>query len=159
MFKMHLKHGKIEQFLVQWKKSEKKSFKKDLKITSKLCKNELQTTRIRKSFEFPSENALKSSQKTSTNLFRPPYGKITPQVIKKLENLDYQIIMWDVLSGDFDNSIAPEKCLKNVLNNTEAGSIIVFHDSLKAYDKLTYVLPKVLKHFSNLGYTFERITI
>ena len=105
------------------------------------------------------ENALKSSQKTSTNLFRPPYGKITPQVIKKLENLDYQIIMWDVLSGDFDNSIAPEKCLKNVLNNTEAGSIIVFHDSLKAYDKLTYVLPKVLKHFSNLGYTFERITI
>ncbi|QHI38147.1 Peptidoglycan-N-acetylglucosamine deacetylase [Kordia antarctica] len=105
------------------------------------------------------ENASKSSQKTTTNLFRPPYGKMKPQLAKKLQNLGYKIIMWNVLSGDFDTKLTPEKCLKNVINATEAGSIVVFHDSLKAYDKLQFVLPKVLKHFSNLGYTFERITL
>lgn len=105
------------------------------------------------------KNALKSSQKTPTNLFRPPYGKMKPQLAKKLQNLGYKIIMWNVLSGDFDTTLTREKCLKNVINATEAGSIVVFHDSLKAYDKLHYVLPKVLKHFSSLGYTFESITL
>lgn len=91
-------------------------------------------------------------------LFRPPYGKITPQLSKRLQKLGYKIIMWNVLSGDFDTSLSPEKCLKNVLENAEAGSIIVFHDSLKAFKKLKYTLPKVLKHFHELDYTFERIT-
>jgi hypothetical protein len=67
--------------------------------------------------------------------------------------------MWDVLSGDFDIDLTSEKCLKNVIKHTEAGSIVVFHDSLKAYEKLQYVLPKVLAHFNNLGYTFDRINL
>ncbi len=103
-------------------------------------------------------NALESHQNLSTNLFRPPYGKLTPQLSKELKKLGYKIIMWNVLSGDFDTALTPQKCLAYVMNHTEAGSIIVFHDSLKAYNKLTYVLPKVLKHFSNLGYTFDSIT-
>lgn len=103
------------------------------------------------------ENTAEASSEAVSNLFRPPYGKLTPQLSKKLRKLGYKIVMWNVLSGDFDTKLSPEKCLDNVLNATETGSIVVFHDSLKAYKKLHYVLPKVLKHFSDLGYTFERI--
>ena len=65
--------------------------------------------------------------------------------------------MWDVLSGDFDTALSPKKCLKNVINNATNGSIIVFHDSTKAWEKMSYALPKVLEHFSKLGYTFRAI--
>lgn len=91
------------------------------------------------------------------NFFRPPYGKIKNGVSKKLLKKGYKIIMWDVLSGDFDRSITKEQCLKNVINNTSEGSIVVFHDSLKASEKLKFVLPKVLEHFSKKGYSFEAI--
>lgn len=66
--------------------------------------------------------------------------------------------MWDVLSADFDSSVTKEKCLQNVLENVQNGSIIVFHDSIKASDKLYYALPKVLKEFSQKGYDFKAIT-
>lgn len=105
------------------------------------------------------KNALNSKEKPTAKLFRPPYGKITPHLSKKLRKLDYKIIMWNVLSGDFDTELSPEKCLSNVIDNTASGSIIVFHDSLKAQEKIRFVLPKVLKHFSNLGYTFESIPV
>jgi hypothetical protein len=65
--------------------------------------------------------------------------------------------MWSVLSGDFDNKISQEKCLKNVLSNATNGSIIVFHDSEKAFKNLEYVLPRTLKYFSEKGYRFEKI--
>jgi hypothetical protein len=65
--------------------------------------------------------------------------------------------MWDVLSGDFDQSISKEKCLKNVIKNTTSGSIIVFHDSVKASEKLQFALPKILDHFSKKGFSFEII--
>lgn len=100
---------------------------------------------------------LNIRKKTSAKLFRPPYGKITPHLSKKLRQLGYTVVMWDVLSGDFDSTLKPEKCLLNVIENTTSGSIIVFHDSLKAGHKLRFVLPKVLEHFSNLGYTFASI--
>ena len=70
---------------------------------------------------------------------------------------DYKVIMWDVLSGDFDPKTSPEKCLSNVINNTTEGAIIVFHDSLKAASNLKHTLPKVLAHFAEQGYRFERI--
>lgn len=101
---------------------------------------------------------ITSLKNTSPKLFRPPYGKITPHLSKELRKLGYTIVMWDVLSGDFDNELSPEKCLANVIENTTSGSIIVFHDSLKAAQKLHFVLPKVLEHFSNLGYTFASIS-
>ncbi|MFD0965223.1 polysaccharide deacetylase family protein [Pseudofulvibacter geojedonensis] len=93
----------------------------------------------------------------SINLFRPPYGKITSKRAKQLHKRGYKIIMWDVLSADFDQRINPEKCLQNVLKNTQKGSIVVFHDSIKAQKNLTYTLPKVLEHFSKKGYSFKAI--
>lgn len=123
------------------------------------------------------ENFQKSQELTQTNLFRPPYGRIKRSQIDLLEYQDisikYQdnnpkfqinqkskiknlkIVMWDVLSGDFDINLSPEKCLKNVLKHTENGSIVVFHDSLKAFDRLEYTLPKALEFWVKQGYTFE----
>jgi len=89
-------------------------------------------------------------------LFRPPYGKLKPMQYAQLKK-NYKIIMWDVLSFDFDLKITKEKVLQNVLKNTEAGSIVVFHDSVKAKDKLKFALPQVLKHFTQLGFTFQSI--
>lgn len=82
-----------------------------------------------------------------SNLFRPPYGKMTSQQAKEVHKKGYKIVMWDVLSGDFDQTISEEKCLRNVTKNIKAGSIVVFHDSLKAEKNLRYVLPKVLNIF------------
>lgn len=73
-------------------------------------------------------------------------------------NLPQTIVMWDVLSGDFDEDLSPEKCLQNVLRNAEPGSIIVFHDSLKAFPRLEYVLPRALKKWREMGYEFEKIS-
>src|SRR5690606_15355018 len=71
-----------------------------------------------------------------TKLFRPPYGRITKKQAESLEEKGFQIVMWDIISYDFDKEISEEKCLKNVLNNLRKGSIIVFHDSLKAEKNL-----------------------
>ena len=79
-----------------------------------------------------------------SKLFRPPYGKLKIAQSKAIRNLGYKIIMWDVLSADFDTTISKEKCLANVLSNVKPGSIIVFHDSVKAFKNLEYVLPKTL---------------
>jgi len=107
-------------------------------------------------------NVLKCQELTKTHLFRPPYGRIKKSQIKKLKvqslNLEastpLEIVMWDVLSGDFDPSISPEKCYQHVIKNTENGSIIVFHDSLKAFDRLHYALPKTIEYLINQGYQF-----
>lgn len=89
-------------------------------------------------------------------LFRPPYGKLKPKQAQFLQR-HYRIVMWDVLSGDFDPKLSEEQCLANVINNAEPGSIVVFHDSLKTEDKLHYVLPRVLEHFANEGYFFGKL--
>jgi len=93
-------------------------------------------------------------------LFRPPYGRITSFQLKMLATDQYQLtsIMWTVLSGDFDQKMSKEKCLQNVLTKTGKGSIVVFHDSEKAFEKLKYALPKVLEHFSRKGYQFKKIS-
>ena len=98
-------------------------------------------------------NKLKIKQQ----LFRPPYGKIKKSQETKILNKGYKIIMWDVLSADFDTTISKERCLQNVINNTKEGSIIVFHDSVKAAKKVKYALPKVLKTFSDKGFVFKGI--
>lgn len=102
-------------------------------------------------------STINNQQSESVNLFRPPYGKITPKRAKQLLKKGYNIIMWDVLSADFDTKISPEKCLENVIKNTKKGSIIVFHDSNKAYPNLQVVLPKTLEYFSNIGYQFKNL--
>lgn len=91
------------------------------------------------------------------NLFRPPYGKIKPSQSKILRKQGYKIIMWDVISYDFDASITPEKCLENVLKNVQSGSIIVFHDSKKAFQNLEFVLPRTLQFLKEKGYVCEKL--
>lgn len=93
-----------------------------------------------------------------TKLFRPPYGRIRPSQIKYLKKR-YKIVMWDVLSGDFDQNTSMEKCVSNVVNNIASGSIIVFHDNLKSKDKVLKVLPEVLKILTREGYKFEKIVL
>jgi peptidoglycan-N-acetylglucosamine deacetylase len=102
------------------------------------------------------ENIHKCDQFHETNLFRPPYGRIKPSQILKLKK-KYKIIMWSVLSGDFDLKTSPEKCFENVLHYTKPGSIIVFHDSIKARKKVIYTLPLFLKHFLDQGYSFKTL--
>jgi peptidoglycan-N-acetylglucosamine deacetylase len=96
-------------------------------------------------------------QGQNTHLFRPPYGKLTFLEIKKIKKLGLKIIMWDVLSADFDPTIAAEKCLENVIKNTTSGSIIVFHDSEKAFKNLEYVLPKALEYLSKNNFVFAKM--
>ncbi len=91
------------------------------------------------------------------NLFRPPYGKIKASQAKKLRQLGYKIIMWDVLSADYDATISAEKCLHNATKNVTSGSIIVFHDSIKAFTHLEYTLPKALNYFKEKGFVFEKL--
>jgi len=95
---------------------------------------------------------------TTKRLFRPPYGKIKRKQSLELLKRGYKIIMWDVLSADFDQSISKEKCLKNVLDNIDNGSIIIFHDSVKAEINMKYALPKALEVLSKKGYEFKAIT-
>lgn len=88
--------------------------------------------------------------------FRPPYGRITPSQIQTLKK-EYKIVMWTVLSYDFDAETTPQQCIEYVLSNATDGSIIVFHDSEKASRNLFPALEATLEHFSKLGYSFERL--
>lgn len=90
-------------------------------------------------------------------LFRPPYGKIKASQAAALLKQDYRIIMWDVLSADFDQEIESEKCLQNVVKNTCPGSIIIFHDSVKAYNNLRYTLPKAIEYLKEKEFRFGTI--
>ncbi len=101
-------------------------------------------------------NVAECAAVTKSSLFRPPYGRLRPSQALSLHN-DYKIVMWDVLSGDFDPLLTPEKCLSNVIQNARRGSIIVFHDNVKAAKNLFYTLPRVLEHFTTLGYRFEAL--
>lgn len=92
-----------------------------------------------------------ASKHIISSLFRPPYGRIKSTQAKKLKN--FTIVMWDVLSGDFDETLSKEKCLQNVINNAKQGSIVVFHDSEKAFSKLKYVLPVAMEFFIKSGYS------
>ncbi len=91
-----------------------------------------------------------------SGLFRPPYGKMKPSQVQFLQR-HYRIIMWDVLSGDFDRNLRPEDCFQNVIHNAGPGSIVVFHDSLKARTNLEFALPRVLEYFDSMGYTFRAL--
>lgn len=106
------------------------------------------------------DNVKQASGYIDSSLFRPPYGRISrfqANTLQKLHQPPYRVIMWSVLSGDFDTTISPQQCLNNVILNTEPGSIIVFHDSAKAWDRMQYALPRVLEHFTNENYSFKSL--
>lgn len=102
------------------------------------------------------ENVGKADDIIEGNLFRPPYGKLKPTQSTVLKQ-DKTIVMWDVLSGDFDRSISKEKCLSNVLDNYKEGSIIVFHDNFKAEANLRFVLPLLFENLIDCGFKAKNL--
>lgn len=96
----------------------------------------------------------KASKLINSDLFRPPYGRIKMSQIKHLKK-HYKIVMWDVLSWDFDENTCSKECFKNIVKNTSSGSIIVLHENEKSYKKVKEVLPKILNYFSSKGFTFD----
>ncbi len=100
------------------------------------------------------ENVRLCEKHVESKLFRPPYGRIRPKQIKALKKQRFQIMMWDVLSADFDVKIDGEQCYQNVVKNTQNGSILVFHDSVKAFPRLKVALPKTLETLASQGYEF-----
>src|ERR1700761_4485040 len=102
------------------------------------------------------DNFSKADELLHTNLFRPPYGRIKKSQVKLLTEAkpDLEIVMWDILSRDYDQKLKPETCLKNVLKHTGNGSIVLFHDSLKAFGRLEYVLPRAMEEWSRMGFQF-----
>jgi peptidoglycan/xylan/chitin deacetylase (PgdA/CDA1 family) len=104
-------------------------------------------------------NIKEASQYIDSKLFRPPYGRITRFQAKQVqERFGLRIVMWSVLSGDFDVQLDPQQCLTNVQKNAGDGSIIVFHDSEKAMPRMTCALPGVLEYFGARGFSFDKIT-
>jgi len=102
------------------------------------------------------ENVREAAKYVDSELFRPPYGRIGALQAKVLKGapFNYRIVMWDVLSGDFDVALDAKRCARNVTRHAGPGSIVVFHDSEKAFDRLRDALPVVLEHFSEKGYRF-----
>ncbi len=103
------------------------------------------------------QNVLECREIVDSELFRPPYGRLTSRQAKILRKKGFKIVMWEIISFDYDASVSEEKCLQNVLRNIKPGSIIVFHDSLKAEKNLRYVLPKVLEYISEKGWRCSSI--
>jgi peptidoglycan/xylan/chitin deacetylase (PgdA/CDA1 family) len=109
------------------------------------------------------QNFWQCQQHTQSHLFRPPYGRIKKSQAKSIRQswqeqnphaAALEIVMWDVLTGDFDTSLSGEACYQNVVNNVRNGSIIVFHDSVKAWDRLSVALPKAIEYLLAKGYQF-----
>lgn len=92
-----------------------------------------------------------------TNLFRPPYGRLKPSQAQFLQR-HYEIVMWDVLSGDFDPELTADDCFDNVVDNARPGSIVVLHDSLKAEHNVREILPRLLAYYAERGYVFAPLT-
>ena len=85
-----------------------------------------------------------------TDLFRPPYGRITPSQARRISER-YNIVMWDVLSRDYSQLVSPRTCLHNVTKHVRGGSIVVFHDSVKSFRNMRYALPRTLEYLKEKG--------
>lgn len=102
------------------------------------------------------KNVVLAQQNINSKLFRPPYGRIAKSQVRELSPI-FKIIMWDVLSGDFDLNLSPQQCFDNVATNAAPGSIVVFHDSEKALPRLQIALPKTLDFLAKNGYEMKAI--
>lgn len=100
------------------------------------------------------DNIAKCRTLVDSQLFRPPYGRLKKSQLSKVSK-DYEVIMWDVLTGDYDKRISPEQCLHNAVNYSRAGSIIVFHDNIKAIANLQYALPRTIDQLRAKGFQFQ----
>lgn len=102
------------------------------------------------------DNVMKGQPLIQSEFFRPPYGRITSSQIRMLKP-KFRIVMWSVLSYDFDKNTSPEQCLKNVTDHVKDGDIVVFHDSEKAAKNMLSALPKLLEILSAKGFTFPTL--
>ncbi|TRO64284.1 polysaccharide deacetylase family protein [Christiangramia sabulilitoris] len=114
---------------------------------------EIMTAETNQTFDSQTQNTETSSIK----IFRPPFGKIKNSQAKKLVSSGYKIVMWDVISGDYDRDFSAEECYKNVIENATTGSTIVFHDSVKALKNLQEILPKILAYYKKKGMEFRSL--
>lgn len=105
--------------------------------------------------QFYLDNIKKASEFVPSKLFRPPYGRIKPAQIRLLKN-DFEIIMWSHLSRDYDPGLNRKESIQ-AMKKAGPGSIMVFHDSIKAFDNLKSILPPILLHFQQLGYQFKSL--
>lgn len=105
----------------------------------------------------PSQQLAASGQQPAANLFRPPYGRLTWPVLRALRQQQYRVVMWTLLTRDYDPGLAPERALRLVLAATRPGDILVLHDSRKASHSLRFLLPRLLAHYADLGYEFETV--
>lgn len=110
-----------------------------------------------KGFETSFENYLEDIQQANflikSRLLRPPYGRITKKQLRALQG-QYEIIMWDVITRDYNTKLSPDKIFRIVKRYTRNGSIIVFHDSNKAAQNLLEALPKSIEWLQAQGYDF-----
>ena len=100
------------------------------------------------------EDVEQAKKYIDSDIFRPPYGKITPLQIKNLKK-DFKIIMWDIMSWDFKENISSNKIFRNVMDNVESGSIILFHNNLKSYKNLKKSLEIILEKLKEQEYQFS----
>lgn len=98
-----------------------------------------------------------ASQYIESKLMRPPYGRFTKRQMAPIREQGYRTVLWDVMPEDYNHRVKPEDCCSCVLRFATDGSIITFHDSVKASVNLYYALPRVLKCFSEKGYIFARL--
>ncbi len=104
------------------------------------------------------ENVERCNEVMKTNLFRPPYGQLKFSQQRVLAK-QYKLIMWDILTYDYSSSVTPDKCVKNAVEKTRPGSIIVFHDNIKAEKNVTYALPKTIEQLVDKGFEFDKIVL
>lgn len=104
------------------------------------------------------ENVERCNEVMKTNLFRPPYGQLKFSQQRVLAK-QYKLIMWDILTYDYSSSVSPDKCVKNAVEKTRPGSIIVFHDNIKAEKNVTYALPKTIEQLVDKGFEFDKIVL
>jgi peptidoglycan/xylan/chitin deacetylase (PgdA/CDA1 family) len=104
-------------------------------------------------------NIIKADSIINSRLFRPPYGRMKRNQLKELTHGENNrtVVMWNILAGDWDATVTPERCFERIKNKIKEGDIIVLHESEKAWMRMQYTLPKVLEHFSQLGLQFKKI--
>lgn len=102
------------------------------------------------------ENVKKAGELIQSKLFRPPHGQINPKLIKAL-GAGYNIVMWDFITFDYDKKVTPEEIMKIIRSRTRNGSIVVFHDSLKAEKNVLTTLPQALSFWKEMGYVLKKI--
>jgi peptidoglycan/xylan/chitin deacetylase (PgdA/CDA1 family) len=101
----------------------------------------------------------KADEYIHSSLFRPPYGRMKRTQLNKLTHGEnkMQVVMWNILAGDWDPFLDPATCFERVIKKTSEGDIIVFHESEKSWERMSYSLPKLLEYYTAKGYCFSKI--